>query len=317
MGQVMCFVAHLFESGFAPSSIASHVSAIAYAHKTMSLCDPTDNFVIRKLLTGASRLATQPDKRLPITPSILRAILSALSRLNLSAYQRALFKSPFTLAFFGFLRMGEVAVPSQSQPHYVIQLADIEVTNSHILLTMHTYKHSSGREPTTLHILCQPPAICPVNALTDYLKYRGTTPGPLFAFPDLRPLSRAFVTSTLTLTLKAAGFDSAHYKGHSFRIGAGILLFSDSTNGQVAFSCLRTLHSYRHFRNPKRSPLLRAVVNRFRSSAIATKDPSPWTWKRLLPVEVGGSSVNFRTLAGSSPPFVLTMYLYAFHRHNK
>jgi len=216
----MCFVAHLFERSYSPASIATHISAIAYAHKILGGPNPTDNFLLKKMITGASKLASKPDTRLPITPNILQSIINTAGNLNFSAYQQALFKSIFTLAFFAFLRLGELTVPSHNKHHYVVQLQDVVLSQCHILLTMHSYKHSGSRPPVTLKINQQPPPICPILSLHTYLQMRGRAPGPLFCFPDLRPVTKQFLTNNLTMILKAAGLNPDFYKGHSFRIGA-------------------------------------------------------------------------------------------------
>lgn len=216
----MCFVAHLFEQGFAPPTIATHISAIAYAHKIMGAPDPTDQFVVRKLLSGASRLACKPDTRLPITPTILQKISETLGKMNFPHYHQTMFRAIYTLAFFAFLRIGELALPTAKSQNYVVQLKDIAVQPDSLQLNMHTYKHSASHQPVTLHIQTQPSTICPVKAMVAYLALRGNSQGPLFCFPDLQPLTKAFVTSNLALVLQAAGLDPKVFKGHSFRIGA-------------------------------------------------------------------------------------------------
>ena len=218
--QVMCFVAYLFENGYSPSSIATHISAIAYAHKLLGAPDPTDQFIIRKLVVGATRLTSKPDSRLPITPPILTKLCTILHNMNYSYYQQTMFKAIFTLAFFAFLRIGEIAVSSGTKPNYVVQIEDVLILPSGIQLQMHNYKHSVTRHPATMHIQRQPPPICPVQALISYIKLRGTARGPLFCFPDLRPLSKVLINSNLSLVLQAAGLNPKLFKGHSFRIGA-------------------------------------------------------------------------------------------------
>ena len=229
--QVMCFVAHLFENGYSPSSISTHISAIAYAHKLRGAPDPTDHFLIRKLVTGATKLAAKPDTRLPITPQILIKLCDALSKMNYSHYQKTMLKAIFTLAFFAFLRLGELAVPSSKKHAYVVQMQDVDVLPFGLHLRMHSYKHSTGRHQATLQIQRQPLPICPVQAVESYSRLRGNARSPLFCFPDLKPPTKAFVTSNLSLVLQAAGFNPQVFKGHSFRIGAATFA---ATQGHTA-----------------------------------------------------------------------------------
>jgi hypothetical protein len=216
----MCFVAHLYEAKYSPSSIATHVSAVAYAHKIMGAHDPTDQFIIRKLVYGATKLSGRPDSRLPITPPILQALVTTIGNLNYPFFHQALLKAVFTLAFFAFLRLGEIAVQSRTKPQYVIQLQDVVLSDAFILLTMHTYKHSRARRPVTIRIQHQQDPICPVRALQAFLRLRGQHQGPFFCFPDLQPLTKSFLASHLATLLRSAGYDPTLYKGHSFRIGA-------------------------------------------------------------------------------------------------
>ena len=58
--------------------LASHVSAISYIHKICDVPDPTQHFLVRKLIKGAQNLNKSPDNRMPITKPILLKILSAL-----------------------------------------------------------------------------------------------------------------------------------------------------------------------------------------------------------------------------------------------
>ena len=44
--------------------------------------------------------------------------------------------------------------------------------------------------------------------------------GPLFVFSDSSPLTRTKLISAVQRVLAQAGFDTAGYTGHSFRIGA-------------------------------------------------------------------------------------------------
>ncbi len=92
-----------------PAQQEHNVSAIGYSHKICGYEDPTDNFAIRQLLEGFRRLRPkQPDSRLPITLPMLHRILDSLIRICYSQYEVLCFQAAFTLAFFGFMRVGEI-----------------------------------------------------------------------------------------------------------------------------------------------------------------------------------------------------------------
>ena len=53
-----------------------------------------------------------------------------------------------------------------------------------------------------------------------YLKFRGTSPGPLFQYSSGTPLTRQALTSETRNLLSLSGLNAANYAGHSYRIGA-------------------------------------------------------------------------------------------------
>ena len=61
----------------APATIASNLSAISYYHKLAGMEDPTSHFLIRKILQGVSKSCPTADLRVPITPTILLALIQA------------------------------------------------------------------------------------------------------------------------------------------------------------------------------------------------------------------------------------------------
>ena len=74
--------------------------------------------------------------------------------------------------------------------------------------------------------------MCPVIALQEYLNTYPHITGPLFQFKGGSPVNHAFVATQLVQVTKFIGLNPAHFKGHSFRIGAAtqaaILGYSDS-----------------------------------------------------------------------------------------
>jgi hypothetical protein len=71
------FIAYLFIRNYSPSSIASYISAISVVHKSNSLTDPTNSFLIKKILKGAHNLKGKKDTRLPINKDILIKLMNA------------------------------------------------------------------------------------------------------------------------------------------------------------------------------------------------------------------------------------------------
>ena len=96
------FIGFLFEKQYSSSSIASHISALSYVHKILNIPDPTQSFIVRKLLKGCHKLLPSQDARLPITKNILHKILSAVVITVPQALNRVLLQALFLLCFMPF-----------------------------------------------------------------------------------------------------------------------------------------------------------------------------------------------------------------------
>ena len=102
------FIAFLTLKNDAPSTVTSNISAISYAHKIKGWADPSDSFLVKKLLTGAKNLHGSLDMRLPITRSVLSKLITAVVAAVDSLYIQRLLQAMFSLAFFGLLTVAEM-----------------------------------------------------------------------------------------------------------------------------------------------------------------------------------------------------------------
>lgn len=220
------FIACLFSLGYSPNSISSHVSAISYVHKILSLQDPSETFLVRKIIQGCHHSAPSKDSRLPITGPILANRLKSmdLSVKNLST--RTLLKSIFLLAFNAFLRLGEIVIKSKADQCKVIQRNDAtfemhQTTPVAVEIVLKNFKTNKTHDIFQIHLKASDNKdMCPVQALYNYLHTFGHKSGPLFQFMGGEPVTYAFVVKKLTSIINFVGLNPALYKGHSFRIGA-------------------------------------------------------------------------------------------------
>ncbi|CAH3188004.1 unnamed protein product, partial [Porites evermanni] len=106
------FIAHLYSLKYAASSVTSYVSAISYVHQLAAVDDPTKAAIINQLLKGYRKLAPTTDIRLPITLPILNKLLGSFQHTVSSAYQIHLLSAMCAIAFFAFLRIGEITTTS-------------------------------------------------------------------------------------------------------------------------------------------------------------------------------------------------------------
>ncbi|WAR28228.1 hypothetical protein MAR_013932 [Mya arenaria] len=125
-------------------------------------------------------------------PSPLRAILAFIAHCYINKLTASttltLLQAMYLLAFHAFLRVGELTGHGRGPAvvtyscitfHYT---ADIP---SALELHLENYNHSHGK---TFKLLIpakvSPVTTCPVAALWQFCKLRGSNPGPLFTFPD-------------------------------------------------------------------------------------------------------------------------------------
>ncbi len=66
------------------------------------------------MLEGCRRSRAKPDTRAPITLAILTKICNVLMSVCYSEFEAKMFKAAFVLAYFGLLRVGELALSTTS-----------------------------------------------------------------------------------------------------------------------------------------------------------------------------------------------------------
>ena len=226
--QMAQFIVVCKDKGLKPNTITTFISAFSYIHRINSLANPTDSFLIKKLLFGL-RKESVSDKRLPFTLAQLKAMICALSAISsLSRQDRRVFKAMFLVAFFGLFRAGEVA-RSKSAPHNTAQRELVTFhpqnghpTEAHIQLIW--YKHSKGHI-AQIPLAKQPNRkFCPVTALYKACLYMPRT-GPLFCLSNGRPVSTNIYRSVVKACALTCKLDPCRYTTHSFRIGGATLAY--------------------------------------------------------------------------------------------
>ena len=223
--QILQFISYLNLYKFAPASITTYMSAISFVHKMSDLYDPTATFRVQKILSTVNKLHGKEDSRLPITLFILSRLTSALPSAVKNVYHRALLQAMFTIAFFGLCRIGELTI----QPDGVIALylKQLQISSEFVSLSIIHFKHHKTQRPIQIKIFKQKDeSICPVLAMCKYLELRKFDNGPLFCFPDGKPVPRTFMTKHLKACLSLCSLDIKQYTSHSFRIGGASYLAS-------------------------------------------------------------------------------------------
>ena len=228
---LLMFAAHLAMSGLAHTSIKVYFSSIGNLHSSCSQHDAYHKALtprLEQVLRGIKReqASTRTERvRLPITAEIMQQVYSVLSRPP-SEYRSTMLWAACCTAFFGFLRVGEMTVPSLDayDPSVHLSLGDVALDSrtapTIVWLTIKQSKTDPFRKGAKLCLGRTESAVCPIKALLSYLAIRKTAPGPLFISESGVPLTRAHFKTLLSATLKKAGLDDSKYNTHSFRIGA-------------------------------------------------------------------------------------------------
>ena len=124
--------------------------------------------------------------------------------------------------FFGFLRTGEVIIPSgvAFDPSVHLFVGDVSVDNhaspTYVPVNIKVSKMDPFRHGVTIYLGRTYYEICPVSAILRYLLERGSMPGPLFTFKDGKFLTREWFVLAVREALATAGVDTSKYSGHSF-----------------------------------------------------------------------------------------------------
>ena len=186
---------------------------------------PQLEYVLKGIKVDLAKRSVTQRSRLPITPSILRKIRSVLSEES-AKYENIMLWAICCTCFFGFLRSGEATTPAglQYDPGAHLSYGDVSLdSNENPSLARVSIKASKTdpfRKGVAVYLGRTNNDLCPVTALAAYLAVRGTLPGPFFLLANGCPLTREMFVTRVKALLTKAGLNSAHYSGHSFRIGA-------------------------------------------------------------------------------------------------
>ena len=213
------------------STLKSYFSAIKHVLK-LDGYQWDDTKVLLSSLVRSCRLENDKVKtRLPIQKGLLEMILFEVDRhydYTLSQpYLAVLYKAVFSLAYYGMLRVGEIA-----QGSHTIKACNIHLGNNKdkILIVLYSSKtHGKESRPQKVKISALPnintnkrKIFCPFKIVTQYMKIRGdyiNENEQFFIFSDRSPLKPEHVRTTLRSLLDNLNLDSKLYDVHSFRGG--------------------------------------------------------------------------------------------------
>ena len=230
--QLLCrYVACLAAEGLSSKTINLYLSAIRHLQIAAHFPDPNIHVMPRleQVIKGSKRVAAKQGQttrpRLPITPDILLKLRRVWGS-DPHNFDSVMMWAASCLCYFGFLRAGEITVPSEAayDKDAHLNFADIAVDNvgnpQMLKVTIKASKTDPFRQGVDIFVGRTSNELCPVAAVLAYLVRRGNDQGLLFRFEDGRLLTRDRFVTQIRRALSAAGIDCKRYAGHSFRIGA-------------------------------------------------------------------------------------------------
>ena len=260
------FVSHLAHQNLKHKTIKVylHVSAICFLHIVERAEDPfhPSRLQLEYVLSGIKRVEAKRSangkQRLPISPNILRKV-KAMWEGPTSDPDTVMLWAACCLMIFGFLRTGELTVPSDKAYDPLVHLnqSDIAVDNpSQPTVIWVTIKHSrTGPFQKGLNLFWGRTSseLFPVVAMLNYLLVRGPQEGPLFKYKDGHYLTRQRFIVAVEKLLRGSKSISEKYFQHSFRIKEAttavtkgmedslIETLRDVCNGAVPFTTTNSL----------------------------------------------------------------------------
>lgn len=216
------YVSFLFSSGFKGTSIKVYLSAVRSLHVMHSLTLPPYSPRMLLALKGATRLTGPPDRKSPITYSILSEIIPLLC----GRHDELMLQSAMSLSFFGCFRAGELCLPEGVSYSKKLHLSYSNVIINEPLSQLKVFLKQSKSDifdtGVEVKVGCSGTPVCAYCSMKSYLgQHPCPAPdSPLFMDRNLHVLRKQYFVATTKLVLASAGYDPTLYSGHSFRAGS-------------------------------------------------------------------------------------------------
>ena len=217
---IMHFVAYMSLSGKSFSTAKTYLAGISAKHKLNNWDDPTDTFIIKKILQGFARSHSHKDSRCPVTFQKLLQLIPALNNVCRNTYEALLFKTAFTFAFFGFFRISELIGQSKGG-RGGLEMSEVKMSTSRIKIHLRGSKTDQLGlgEVISLTRVPKEPTVCPVQSLSKFIDARPKSE-KLFVHLDGSVLTRYQFQAVLRKAAQFLGWQPQKFASHSFRIGA-------------------------------------------------------------------------------------------------
>ena len=224
------------ENKLKSSTVKSYISAIKSVLQQLGEKISETNYLL-KSLTQVCRLRNDTIvNRLPISRQVLRLILNSLRNLFTSQpYLLSLYSSLFSAAFYGLLRIGEVA----KSPHVLlVKNVHIGQNKNKLLFILQSSKtHGKGDKPQLIKIKSKArmskeygekslqqdsEKYCPFQLAKNFIAMRPNyidAEEQFYVFVDWSPVLQSQVRKVFHSAIKSAGLCVEAYSFHCLRSG--------------------------------------------------------------------------------------------------
>ena len=224
------FISFLFTKNYAASTVRCMVSALVQFHKMQSLPDPSLSILVQKALHGLDKLRPSKLIRKPITLEMIEKFTQSAHTM-FDPYIAKLFSAMIALGFYALLRVGEMT-GSKSRDTHCLFLSDVSLERNSVSVTFRDFKHNQGQAAVRTIKACKMQNSCPIYLLRQFLKVRGSIPGPLFIKVNGAPPYREEVLNWLLAVAKHNQIGSVGINTHSLRIGGATHLAKLGWSGE-------------------------------------------------------------------------------------
>ena len=224
--RVVLFGTHLVDQGAQSQTVKSYFSAIKHVLKTDGY-PWDDSKVLLNTITRSCRLVNDRVKiRFPIRLRLLEVLLFETERYFMKQpYLEKLYKAIFALAYYGLMRIGEIAAGN-----HPVKAQDVHVgTNKDKILILLRSSKTHGKESIPQKIKISGISgstkikhFCPFKIVRSYVAIRGNyemDDENFFVFGDGQSIKPSIIRETLREMLSRLSLNAELYDCTSFRIG--------------------------------------------------------------------------------------------------
>ena len=235
--RVTLFGAYLVDEGIKSTTLKSYFSAIKSILATDGYVWNDNRTMLSSLVKGCRIINDKLNVCLSITKGLLELLLFEVQRTfrsNNQPYLEILYKTAFSLAYYGMLHVGEL-----TQGTHVIKARNIHVAHNKnkIMMVLYSSKtHSQDMYPQKIKISaadnytnCERKItkqhFCPFKLIRQFLTARGNFVSEsenFFIFTDRSPVKPLHVRKLLRQLLADMDLDPLMYNMHSLRAGCAV-----------------------------------------------------------------------------------------------